>query len=68
MGKIQIAFHTEANMSNLTVSDNGIGLIENFDIDKDSNLGIQLIYMLAEQLDANVNCKSTNGVSYSIQF
>ena len=68
LGKIQIAFHTEANMSNLTVSDNGIGLIENFDIDKDSNLGIQLIYMLAEQLDANVNCKSNNGVSYSIQF
>ena len=68
LGKIQIAFHTEGSKFNLSVSDNGIGLIKNFDIDKNSNLGIQLIYMLAEQLDGEVSYENNNGVTYSIKF
>lgn len=68
MGKIQIAFHSVDNKYHLKVSDNGIGLIKNFDMDKDSNLGIQLIYMLAEQLDGKVTAENSNGVSYLIQF
>ncbi len=68
LGKIQITFHTEADISNLTVSDNGIGLIKDFDVDKDSNLGIQLIYMLADQLDGKVSYENNNGVAYTIQF
>lgn len=68
IGTISIVLQTEANKYNLIVSDNGIGLKRNFDLDKDSHLGIQLIHMLVEQLEGKVKCENSNGVSYSISF
>lgn len=68
MGEISIVLRKDGTKHNLLVSDNGIGLKRNFDLERDSHLGIQLIYMLAEQLDGNVNCDNSNGVSYSLVF
>lgn len=68
IGEIYIVLRTEGANYNLTVKDNGIGLKRDFDFDKDSHLGIQLIYMLAEQLDGKVKCENSNGVSYSLYF
>ena len=68
MGKISVVIQTEGNQHNLIVNDNGIGLKRNFDLDKDSSLGIQLIYMLVEQLEGKVKFENQNGVSYSITF
>lgn len=69
IGEINIVLKSEGGtLHNLLIRDNGIGLKRNFDLDKDSHLGIQLIYMLAEQLDGKVSCDNSNGVGYSLVF
>lgn len=52
----------------LTVGDDGIGFKEGFTAEKDGHLGIQLIYMLSEQLDGQIEIKNQNGTSYQITF
>jgi two-component sensor histidine kinase len=38
----------------LTVSDNGIGIPEDFDVENSETLGLQLIILLAEQLEGEL--------------
>jgi len=52
----------------VTLSDNGSGLPKGFNFKKDSNLGMQLIYMLAEQLNGKVSMQRKNGTTYKIEF
>ncbi len=52
----------------LFISDDGIVFKKDFDPEKDSHLGIQLIYMLTEQLGGKLEVKREGGVSYSILF
>lgn len=65
-GNITIEMRDTEQFYKMTVKDNGIGLKANFDVKRDSNLGMQLIYMLAEQLDGTVEVNGTVGVSYQI--
>lgn len=67
-GKMRIGLKLVNEKYNLTVSDDGIGFKKDFDLEKDSHLGIQLIYMLTEQLGGKLEVKSENGVSYEIIF
>lgn len=67
-GRINISLVHDGNKHTLSISDNGKGLKEDFDIEKDSNLGIQLIHMLAEQLDGNLKLESKDGVNYLVYF
>ena len=51
----------------LKITDNGVGLPKNFDIRKDSGLGIHTIINLVEyQLDGSINFKYDNGLSCTI--
>lgn len=53
----------------ITVSDNGKGLPEGFDIAKTPTLGLQLVNSLAEQLDAELNLQSSSkGVEFQLSF
>lgn len=52
----------------LVVADDGIGLSDTFDMQKDPQLGMQLIQMLSEQIDGTVDLQSNNGTSYTIVF
>ena len=52
----------------LEAGDNGIGLPANFNLDKASSLGMQLIVMLSEQLSGTVEMLPTQGTIYRIQF
>lgn len=65
-GTIIIELNNRNRSYNMTVKDNGVGFKDNFDIKKDSNLGMQLIYMLSEQMDGKVEIKTEQGVSYQI--
>jgi len=60
--------HKPGKFYQLTISDNGIGLPEEFTIKNKSSLGMQLIYLLAEQIGSSVNLDSTNGISYRLKF
>ncbi len=67
-GIINISLKPEKNKYTLVVSDNGIGFKNDFNIETDSQLGIQLIYMLSEQLGGKLKIEMENGVAYHIVF
>ena len=76
-GEIRIKLHREdeckreGNKSasfTLTVSDNGVGIPENLDIEDLDSLGIQLITTLVDQLDGKLELKRNNGTEFAIRF
>jgi two-component sensor histidine kinase len=67
-GKISIALHAQNEKYVLSISDNGKGFDIEFDIERDSHLGIQLIFMLTEQLGGKLKVDRSKGVCYQIVF
>lgn len=50
----------------LSVSDNGKGLPDDFDMANSESLGMQLIQALTEQLDGRINYENDNGTRFAI--
>jgi two-component sensor histidine kinase len=77
-GEIRIKLHKEENIEYgngecdtnfiLTVSDNGVGIPESFDIGELDSLGMQLVTALVEQLDGELELKRNNGTEFTIRF
>jgi two-component sensor histidine kinase len=81
-GEIQIKLHQEeigfyfksANEKStgttftLTISDNGIGIPANLDIEALDSLGLQLVTSLVSQLDGELEIKRNNGIEFIIRF
>ncbi len=81
-GEIQIKLHREGNgeyirsMNQnckstsfaLTISDNGVGIPENLDIEELNSLGLQLVISLVAQLDGELKIKGNNGTEFNIKF
>lgn len=67
-GVITIEMEVKKDKYTLTVSDNGKGLPARFDQKKHANLGMQLIFMLAEQLNGKATLVRKKGTAYKIQF
>ncbi len=68
-GKISITFgKTGEKELMLVVHDDGIGLPESFDIDSLDTLGMQLVKVLAGQLDGSIRIDSTGGSRFEIRF
>jgi two-component sensor histidine kinase len=67
-GLISITLNRDSKQHFLTIADNGVGLRKDFDLEKDSQLGIQLIHMLTEQLDGRLKLENHSGVCYHIVF
>ena len=58
----------ESTSFTLTVSDNGVGIPENFDLEKLDSLGMQLVTSLVDQLDGEFELKRNNGTEFIIRF
>jgi two-component sensor histidine kinase len=73
-GEIRIELRREENENDestnfiLTVSDNGVGIPENLDIDDLDTLGFQLITTLIDQLDGGLELKRNNGTEFTMKF
>ena len=69
-GQINVRLHRiNENEIELTVSDNGIGLPDDFDIKKTNSLGLKLVTMMAEgQLDGKLKVSGNSGATFQIQF
>ncbi|MCG2777424.1 MAG: PAS domain S-box protein, partial [Desulfobacterales bacterium] len=69
-GEIEISFDaSEKGKISLTVSDNGIGLPQGFDINKSETLGLHLVKILVEdQLRGNLAIISIKGTTFKIEF
>ena len=73
-GEIRIKLHREKSEDSkstsfiLTVSDNGIGIPENLEIEDLDSLGFQLVVSLVDQLDGEFELKRNNGTEFTIKF
>jgi PAS domain S-box-containing protein len=78
-GEIQIKLHREGNGEyriedskstsfTLSISDNGIGIPEDLDIEDMDSLGLQLVTSLVDQLDGELELKRDNGTEFTIRF
>jgi two-component sensor histidine kinase len=52
----------------LIVSDNGIGIPENLDIENLDSLGMQLVISLVDQLDGEYELRRSNGTEFTMKF
>jgi two-component sensor histidine kinase len=75
-GEIQIKLRREENKIDcckstgftLEVSDNGVGIPENFEIEGLNSLGFQLVASLVDQLDGEFDLKNDNGMKFTMKF
>lgn len=69
-GAISILFNSlEKGFSQLDISDNGVGIPENIDINKTASLGLHLVTLLArDQLNGEINLDRNNGTKFIIKF
>jgi PAS domain S-box-containing protein len=78
-GEIQVKLFRAKNGNNkkegdtetgfiLTVSDNGIGIPQNFNIEDLDSLGMQLVISLVDQLDGKFGIKRNNGTQFTLKF
>jgi PAS domain S-box-containing protein len=62
-------YRAEDNKITLIVKDNGTGFPDGFDIHKDRGMGMQVLFLLAEnQLKANIDYNSEDGVKCTLNF
>lgn len=68
-GRIEIDFTHDCNRhATLSVSDDGIGILEEFDYERSETLGIQLVYLLAGQLCGTVAVERREPTRFVIRF
>ncbi len=68
-GTIVVSMHEAKGACELLVSDNGIGIPENIDIDNTRTLGLRLVHMLVKnQLKGTYELSRKTGTEYTIHF
>lgn len=67
-GIIRIDFHKQGDEYHLMICDNGVGIPDDFDIDKSDSLGMLLIKSLTAQIQGKLELKSHPGTSFNIIF
>jgi len=69
-GKIEVSLSaSEKGAVNLTVSDDGVGLPDGFDINASKTLGLRVVKILAEgQLDGKLEVISDKGATFKVEF
>ncbi len=64
---ISLVLHNETDCK-LTVQDDGVGIPNDFDIEKSDSLGMSLIYMLTKQLGGNLTVENDSGTKFLINI
>ena len=67
-GKIEVILAQEEGHVVLQVTDNGPGLPEEYDLDAPETLGLSLVRVLIQQLQATFELDRENGTSFRIKF
>ena len=67
-GKIWVKLKEEHDEIRLEVTDNGTGLPDDFQLEKTSTLGLELVKNLVKQLNGKIEVKNENGTSFIITF
>ena len=67
-GKISIILKEINQQYHIELSDNGIGLSDDFKIEKTESFGMRIIKLLVEQLNGTFALDGTDGVKFNIQI
>ncbi len=67
-GEILVSLKSVENGYELIISDNGIGLPSELDIDNHKSLGLILVKSLTEQIDGKITIKRNHGTEFKINF
>jgi two-component sensor histidine kinase/CheY-like chemotaxis protein len=67
-GQIKISFDFKENKYTLIVSDDGIGLSENFNMETSNSFGLMLVSLLTKQLNGDIELQQQNSASFKITF
>jgi two-component sensor histidine kinase len=67
-GEIQLKVKELNNRVQIIISDNGVGLPEEIDIQRAETLGLQLVFMLTNQLGGEFQVERKNGTSFMVTF
>jgi two-component sensor histidine kinase/predicted hydrocarbon binding protein len=67
-GKIDISLTVENELCSIVISDNGVGLPKDFNLNNLNSLGLELIDALVNQLDGSYKMESKNGTKIKIDF
>jgi PAS domain S-box-containing protein len=68
IGEIFVSLKSGDEYYELIISDNGIGLPKEFDMDNIKTLGLMLVNSLTEQIDGKISINNDNGTRYTIIF
>jgi len=58
----------DAGRCTLKFHDNGCGLPDSFDINKQNSLGLNLVNILTQQIDGSIRCFNNEGATFTIEF
>lgn len=67
-GVVKIHFSRSGGTNLFSVRDNGIGLPENFDVDKSSSLGLKIVKTFSTQLEGEFSFSNNNGMEFLLKF
>lgn len=67
-GKINVKLSKDQDNIFLAINDNGPGLSKKLNTDKPTGLGLMLIKMMSEQLNADMELDNNNGMKISLRF
>jgi PAS domain S-box-containing protein len=67
-GKIDFKMERDNDLINFTVSDNGMGISDNFQIENSSTLGLNLVNTLVNQLEGELTIRNDEGISFDVIF
>jgi two-component sensor histidine kinase len=67
-GTIAVTMKSTGDRMQLRVADDGIGLPASVDPRNTTTLGLELVYTLAEQLDATVDVSAVGGTTFTFSF
>lgn len=67
-GEISVKCGKKGGTVVIEVEDDGVGLAPGFDMEKDANLGLQLVQTLVQQLDGTLERPKAKGARYLITF
>jgi PAS domain S-box-containing protein len=67
-GEISVSLKVVDEEYELTISDNGIGLPDELDLEKIDSLGLLLVTSLTEQIDGEITIRSIKGTEFKIKF
>ncbi len=66
--QVWVSFEVQETCCRLGVRDNGVGLPPEFDLAERPSLGIQLVFLLSQQLKGDVQISGEGGTSFWIAF